>query len=395
MLFLFIHNAHRLFPLDYLTKQTTRTETKIENMSIAEDEVKLTIEGLFDVSGLIESHSSRNVGISYLLGINKDETVPVLTPQYKYENGAVKMNYTVTLPILKRGKHVQTLYARKKATFDIILYKGFWKGNETLCSAVLPLADLITKSTVGGPVALKSVNPEGSSGKKAKALGGSLNVTVSIRSPLGGPEIVYSEERKLVIEPWPAVVTPVHSPVPVPPAVPRSEYSSEQSSMSGVKATTDANRAGTPTLITTTDDAASKPTPLTGAFATLTDKERTDPHNVDFIESNDVLEYEIATAQALMASSADEDEQFNSNMRVQLLNTKLQLLVYSVQNETLTMEQYLENIKNRVKRDQLIALYFKNLGDKENVDIALQVMKRVTIMKKEIQNAEEAQQEEE
>ena len=58
------------------------------------------------------------------------------------------------------------------------------------------------------------------------------------------------------------------------------------------------------------------------------------------------------------------------------------------------MEQYLEKIRGRVKRDQLIALYLKTLGDSESIASALRVMKRVNLMKKEIQNAEEAQQEE-
>mgnify|MGYP006184397121 CR=1 FL=1 len=100
------------------------------------------------------------------------------------------------------------------------------------------------------------------------------------------------------------------------------------------------------------------------------------------------------TAQAALTTNTDEDEQFNNTMRLQLLNGKLQLLVYQVQSEQLTMEQYLEKIRGRVKRDQRIALYLKTLGDSESIASALRVMKRVNLMKKEIQNAEEAQQEE-
>lgn len=361
--------------------------------------------GLYDVSSLIETHTSRSLGVSYVLGINKEETVATVTPQYKYENGSVVMNYSVTLPVLKRGKHVQALYARKKATFDIILYKGFWKGNETLCSATLPLSDLVTKSTVGGPLALKSTGDS-----KKKALGGNLTATVTIRSPLGGPEVLYSEERRLVIEAWPSV-TPLQSPLPGSVYVGSSV--SNVSSLSNVSTGFTTTSGNTMSINASTSNNHLSPTPahdtlqsplpsttptatvpLTGALTTLTEQERGDPHSVDFIESNDVLEAEIAAALTLLSSNPDEDEQFNATMRLQLLNGKLQLLVYQVQSEQLSMDQYLDKIRARVKRDQVIALYFKTLGDKESVATALQVMKRINLMKKEIQNAEEAQQEE-
>ena len=39
--------------------QTLRKETVVENMEIAEDEVKVTVEGAFDIAGVVEAHSSR------------------------------------------------------------------------------------------------------------------------------------------------------------------------------------------------------------------------------------------------------------------------------------------------------------------------------------------------
>lgn len=366
-------------------------------MEIAEDEVKLIIEGVYDIAGTVETHSSRLISISYLLGISKEETAPTATPQVKYEGGKVVFNYQVVLPVLKRGRHVQQLYARKKATFDVVLHKGFWKGSEVLCQAVLPLSDLITKSRVGGQLPLKTAK-DSENGKKGKVIGGQLTAYVVIRSPLGGPEVMVTEERKLVIEPWPAVVPPAATCLVLPPSAAADHTSTCRSATPVVETgNPQYSKEEVTAAATSTNAPTAAPVALTGALATLTEQEKSDPHSVDFIESNDVLEAEIAAAEALLqrGQQLDEDEQFSATMRLQLLRGKLQLLVYQVQTDALSMDQYLEKIKARLKRDQLIALYFKTLGDKESVAEALQVMKRVQTMKKEIQNAEEAAQEEE
>ena len=57
------------------------------------------------------------------------------------------------------------------------------------------------------------------------------------------------------------------------------------------------------------------------------------------------------------------------------------------------MESYLLKLKERLARDKKLAVYFNNLkGDEEearkNKQTALQLMRRIMIMKKEIENAE-------
>jgi hypothetical protein len=305
-------------------------------------------------------------------------------------------HYEIVLPILKRGRHVQALYQRKKAVFDLVLHKGFWKGNETLCQAVLPLTDLLTKSKIGGQLQLKTIADNGSS-KKGKVVGGQMTVYVAIRSPLSGPEVVVTEERKLVLQPWPVVRESPGLSAPI--AMGSAAASGAGTPAPAASTAVPAPAPPTPAVVPPVPaQDASLPTPpvepskpvLTGALATLTDQEKNDPHSVDFLDSNDVLELEIAAAETLLRTSHDEDEQFNANMRLQLLRTKLQLLVYQVQNDQLSLDDYLEKVKARVKRDQVMALYFKTLGDQESMATALAVMKRVGVMKKEIQNAEEA-----
>eukprot|EP01034_Spumella_vulgaris_P027853 gene27853-34634_t len=64
-------------------------------------------------------------------------------------------------------------------------------------------------------------------------------------------------------------------------------------------------------------------------FASISDKERLDPHSSDLMDSNDVLESEIALAEEGLV----EDQTFALNMRLTLMRGKLQILVYNVQND--------------------------------------------------------------
>jgi hypothetical protein len=82
----------------------------------------------------MDSHSSKSIGLSYTLGFGKDEEnkVVLLPINGVYSDGKVDFNYVMNYNILKRSKHAQQLYGRKKVTFTLILNKGFWKGSEIL-----------------------------------------------------------------------------------------------------------------------------------------------------------------------------------------------------------------------------------------------------------------------
>jgi len=177
--------------------ETSRKEAVVETVELGEDEVRIEIEGVFGANGLIESHSSRSVSISYTLGIAKDEAQPPATPAANCDckagtGGQVQLDYALTLPVLRRGRHMQASFARMKATFELVLHRGFWKGSEVLVSAVLPLGDLVTARSVGGELELRAAGKEG--GKRGKVVGGQLRARayVRIRSPLGGPEVTFT-----------------------------------------------------------------------------------------------------------------------------------------------------------------------------------------------------------
>ena len=232
--------------------------------------------------------------------------------------------------------------------------------------------------------------------KKGTVLGGYIEAYLIIRSPLLGPEVVVTEERSLVLEAWPEILS--SSSISSSPPIVTSSAASSSSSIS------------------------SSPIVAAAAAASiqLTKEEMLDPHSVNHIESNEVLEHEISQAEDFIRSCSltissvsnnddDDDDDKEGDLiamriRLQLLQSKLQVLVYKVQNDVLTMEQYLNFLRERIKRDQVLAIYLKQssstttittttstkVGDSgsSNVQDALRVLKRVKIMQKEVSDAE-------
>lgn len=413
----------------------------VENMDLAEDEIKVIIEGAYEIAGTIkESNNNINIGLGYNLGISKEETALIMAPPVKYDNGTVQFSYQAILPILKRGKHAVQQYSRKKAIFDLTLVrKGggflFWSAadkSETLCSAVLPLNDLLNKSSCGGALPLKtaatpgSANSSNSSNKRSKIVGGYLQVKLVIRSPLLGPEVVIKEERKLIIGPWPNIIAGGNNnnnscflETMGSTAFDKSEAELDSIVVPLNDQTTVVVLANTIVQCNDNDGSSKAKEGNSNSYASqLTKKEMDDPHSVDNIESNDVLEQEILDATAAAGKlkndggEYDDNDSFSINLRLQLLQTKLQLLVYQVQNEIISLDQYLEVLRARVKKDQIMALYFKSVADSarqdavadnrrennndsdtiiaDNTAHALRIMRRVQIMKQEIKTAEDS-----
>jgi hypothetical protein len=382
--------------------QTNRRSTPVEHLELGEDQLRLSIESAHDLESVLDGHSSRMISASFVLGLgSSSETVPVAvsTPQCRYENGKVAFNYQITLSVIKRGRHVQQQYARKKATFELTLHRGFFKSNILLCQVVLPLGDLLTKTEIGGQIPLVSVgSKEGvtstsSSAKKGRAVGGTLKVLMRVRTALLTPEVIVSEERVLIVDPWPSTYS--HS-----TAVP-------------VETTINSPSTNNLSAPQTSLDSTFPDPRINPIFVTISEKDRLDPHSPDLMDSNDVLEAEILQTEESVARLGQgpaetdgldtDDLAFALNMRLTLLKGKLQILVYNVQNDLLSMEEYLAGLHRRVASDQLLAVYFKALhqyqqsqtsgvegnadSSKDSLAHALRIMRRVNIMKGEIRSA--------
>mmetsp|Transcript_19748 Transcript_19748/g.21461 ORF Transcript_19748/g.21461 Transcript_19748/m.21461 type:complete len:720 (+) Transcript_19748:34-2193(+) len=369
--------------------KTHRIEERIENVDIAENEIRVQIEGLYNIEGLTSSQNHRNIALTVNFGKGsgeKDEVVEVAA--VRSEDGkSVDYRFIRSLPILKRSKLSQQLYARKKITVELLMNKGFFRGQYVVAMAVLPLADLLSKCSVGGDLPLYSIDKASDgSNKKGKVIGGVLRMSATIRSPLVTPEVKVTEERELVIEEWPTTVSsPQQS--PPPPAATRTTTTA---------ATTSPPSTATTSNTTTTTSDSQSSARLLELEKQLSNKEKADPENIEFIESNDVLEQEIHLLETELGSGrvTDENDVLAKRMQLQMLQAKLQILVYSVQNESLSMEEYLTRVRRCIERDKRLALYQKLLNSPESKTVALRLMKRVKIMENELKNVEESMQEE-
>lgn len=341
--------------------QTDVREVVVENLDIGEDQFKLSIDGAYDLEGALDGHSSRSISISYLTGLLKEESKVVVGPA-NYTEGKVLFSYEIIVNGLKRSKNARILYGRKKATFELTLNRGFFRSSVDFARSEIALEELLSKSECGGVLPLYGISKDG---KKSKAVGGSLKVTIKLRSPLAGRELRKITDRTLIVEEWPI-----------------GENFLDQQKVELEKANEKFGVADAPQPIIQKEQSKSP----------LTEQEIHDPHAVDFLESNEVLEAEIRiVSSALQTSDLDEDSKFEASMRLQLLQTKLQILTLSVQQERISFEEYLDMLRVRIVRDKEMAIYFKNRKeDPVNLQHALRIMRRIKLMEEELKEAEES-----
>ena len=158
--------------------------------------------------------------------------------------------------------------------------------------------------------------------------------------------------------PWP-VASVVDTPPPPPPG-PHVDNNANQLAQAVVAAPVE-----TPSQTTST-----------AQFDTLTELEKTDPFSVDLLESNDVLENEIESTTNAIAlllqqqqrkkslSEEEEDQLMSLQCRMPILQSKLGILVFKVQSEALSFSEYVDMIKARLRRDQILAVYLRSLQAK-------------------------------
>lgn len=133
----------------------------------------------------------------------------------------------------------------------------------------------------------------------------------------------------------------------------------------------------------------------------LTDLELRDPLGAQFLESSEVMDFELEQVGEKLkhlGRGPDAGEaRMDLEMRRDIVQTRSDILVSKVQNEKITIEEYLDLVRARVKRDQALALYFHKKPASHddpdpdyNKNVAKQIMRRVKIMQEEIKGAEEA-----
>jgi hypothetical protein len=377
-------------------------DTVVENLDIGDDQLVLIIEAVSGLEMSLVGQTSRTITVTYDLGLPKEMPITGKINGKVDANGCAVLKFQSCLPIIKRNRSMQTNVRKTKATFEVALTRGVFFSNLDLGTATLSLADLNTKCECGGILPLEK-SSSSSTGKKITACSaGSMTVFVKMRKPVAAPEVVKSVERTLVLEGWPSLGHVYRSPTAAASVV--SSLHNDQKVTE--EPHSDESNTSPVGLVSATRAKVPSSQPKANAdFAVLSDREKSDPCSSEFLESNDVLEAEIASDSAAVAeiesrpasthSEEEESSLFTMKLRLQLMTTKLNMLVSSVQNEVLTLEQYVDNLKARLGRDRILAQYLLVVsrqpeppeGTSHNL---ASLTKRINIMQKEIATVESA-----
>lgn len=340
---------------------TISKETVVQDPSLGDDQLKVVIGTINDLEAVLQDHSSRTLSLSYNIGVIKDNPeYKTKQVRYRASEKSADIHEESILTFRRKGSTIESQFSRKKANFTLVLHRGMFQSDKILGVAKLNLSDLLTKCKTGG--FLQLLDPSGK-----KAIGGRLEVYIMLRRPISQPEVIVETERELVIQEWDSAVGGHQTPIPP------SSTSSAQC------------------VLPVKDPPSSPPLQQQSHidFSQLTDLERCDPLNINLIVSNDVLESEISSTENSIASCRDPEELGDLQIKLMLLQGKLAVLVNQVQNETLSLEDYISSVQARLESDKRLAVYCNQNNQRE---IAVQVMKRIRIMQNEISSVEQASQ---
>jgi hypothetical protein len=353
--------------------KTTSREIHVEDTTLADDQIRVVVERANDLESVLESHRSRSISVTYSAGIVKDpNSTETSTVNYSDSDRTATFNCSSVFTFRRRGAESQI--ARKKATFDVVLHRGFFKSDVTIASAKIPLEGLLSKGTIGGDISLTE-----SGGRKC--VGGTLRVSISLRKPIAGNEVRVETTRELVIAEWPSIEQSTSSTASHIPPESTPHTSHHTHTLGSVES--DSTTATATDRIQQSSDVSSS-SDISPDFPTLSQLEKDDPHNVHLMVSNDVLEAELELAHAEKAKATSDEDKSDLDLRIILLNGALTVLVSKVQGGDISLTQYIDSVKARIVQDRFIAVYCSRIGLKKD---AVRVMKRIRIMEAEVAGA--------
>ena len=376
------------------TWKNVEKETVIEHLEVGDDQLFLDIESILDLEASLVGQSSRSVVLSYDLGFPRDAPITGKINGKVDGKGNVTLNFHSVLPIIKRGRSLSNFLKKTRATFEVSLIRGMFSSNVILGTASLILTDLNTKCKCGGVLPIEKSLSNVSGKKSSQCSAGTVTAYLKVRKPIQEAEIIRTTERTLVIDAWPSV-SHVYKPPSLNPALPKplTQDKNDRSSES---------KDQQPPLKKMTPDTNSK---SSVDYSLLSAREKADPCSADFLESNDVLEAEIAYENAAISviegrmsknvSEEDESAMFTMKLRLQLMTSKLNALVSSVQQEELSFGDYIEKVKSRLERDKVLIQWVTEASRRAEppVDSAQHkssLIRRIGIMERELSEANDA-----
>lgn len=347
---------HCLPPLFYY--ETKMKECTVERFEIGDDQLKLCLDGVHSIDS---KYIGKILLIKYYIGYNSnidDSLVVGTSSKVKVEsNASATFNLQLLFNIVKRSKVPQPSFGRKKARFDI--YNSGFFSMTRIGSAILNFNDLLTKTEIGGNIEIFEDDKV-----RSKKIGGVLKVFIRLRNPIMSPEKKVVEERILKIGKWPET------------SIGRQDIISSfdvTSNKSSLDEASDASQFTQPAQQSEMINVSLSPTTF-GSDIKLTDRELNDPTAVELLESNDVIEHEIVLCKKMLAKTTDESSNFILNLRLQSLLFQLTILQNKVTEGVLTMEVYLDKLRNRIQRDEALKMYLVKSKSEDVIRVQVQYL---------------------
>jgi len=186
------------------------------------------------------------------------------------------------------------------------------------------------------------------------------------------------DEKVLVIEDWPLIAptNPAHKNPPAHQPTKLVQYPQQTMHSVASPSTMIAGAKSVDAVQRQVKSSASVPPTTVSVPKALKEglsaEEMRDPLNVKFYVSNEVLEHEKSSLAP-------------GSPRYTQIEARLNFLVADVQNDRLTMEDYLNLVKSRIVQDKRLVVYLNAANRNED---ALKVNKRLETMEEEVRGAE-------
>ncbi|EGC29169.1 hypothetical protein DICPUDRAFT_99916 [Dictyostelium purpureum] len=367
------------------------TSTEISFPDIKENEMVIKISDGVDLSKALHGDFTISGEIPY----------PSPETPTKFQSNSIGLNdpnfsYTSKVQI-ERKKTLQRCLEKKKMTLVFYSTKMFFM-KSVVGKCEVRMADLLTKCEFNEKVPILK------DGSK-KETGSFINVNIRMRTPLLQKEMKVVKERVLVLD-SPITIDKSPQPSQPQPQPPQPQQTQEQqqpqqtttiTTKSSETITTKPDNPTTstttsPTVTTTTVTApsqekpAEKPSDKPAEKSTANDNDKTDDEEVDDLDkvvSNDVLEMILETTKQQLASQGPKQDLLDRKQAVEL---KLMILETNVSAGILTMDAYMEQLQKATANDIKLAIELKKKGRQ---DLAVKLMQRVSIMKKEMEGGDE------
>lgn len=311
------------------------------------------------------------------------------TPIAKQKGPAPNWAHTqrLALPISRTGgKQDKTglkRLLRSRLVFQVY-HKRFLLGSIEVGRAEVRLKELSLRSELRLALKLKDA--------KTAERTGELHVVVRLRRPFEGIDLRENKLSLIIVDEFEdgaaAAAAPAHAPTPAPAPAAAHTPAPPVVAAAAVAASPPVSASAPPVAAAASSSAG------VSAAVGVPAVDLSDPHDVVKMRSNDVLEAEVAALQtqlAHLAAHPDRAEEADAlRDRLTAAQVQLQVLVTQVQHGKLSLEEYLAGLRSSIASESALAIALGRAARKED---AIRVLQRVKIMKAELQNAEENQEE--